>query len=771
MMLIACLLTGCGRDRTAEPQDTIYGLGGEKDMGEGTPGGEQHSGTATQSGSVAQNGAESQAGGQQNDSYQDTHMSLNRSYCLASVTDRYIYGCYVDQNAFVIAFQEKESGRIEQEVCLPVTADQVYVGSLAAGSEGELLVTAHNYDGVQNYCFCIDAQGEVQELEEPALEDMERAKFPGIRGIGTDEEGLIYLWYELSLPMEDIMEEISPQDKDVYKRVDRIYVRDAQMQPLFYLQFDGEKSGSLEGFHSDGKTPFVIVREEEELTVRTIDAQKQELSSEGRQLSGGILPDGMQFLASSEDGFLFNREGELYKYRFAEERCEKLLNLSSYGILSTGLLYLGCNGDTIEILDNYGEDNGSELTILKQGNSEKQLITVGMMLLDRSLEKTIAAFNRYHQDMRVEAVEYYDQEEGFDRGLERLKLDLIQGKGPDVIEVSSLDWEVLAQKGILDDLYEYMDGDKECGRELLMSSVLKVNEKNGKLYSIAPAFTIFSMWGSRQEIGEQTGVSLAQLKQLLKKKEKTLNAIYGFSADEPVLTSLCAYGMDEFVDWENRSCDFTGDYFKELLTFAGEYSGSFQSTLPQGIRDGDILISLGTITSVADYQIQKTLYGGELTFIGYPTVQGSGTAAGFSVGELSINQASSGKEAAWEFVKYNLQNGYDGIGFPVVRSLFEEVMKQAKEAEMVQEPEGTYELPKGTYSDRDTFFQVFGASDSDVQQVRALVESVDHCHRYHTELMNIILEEAEGYFAGQKNLEETVKIIQKRALLYLQESV
>ena len=58
-------------------------------------------------------------------------------------------------------------------------------------------------------------------------------------------------------------------------------------------------------------------------------------------------------------------------------------------------------------------------------------------------------------------------------------------------------------------------------------------------------------------------------------RSKDLNAITGFSADEPVLTGLCNVSMDEFVDWENGTCEFEGEYFKDVLAFAKEYTGNY----------------------------------------------------------------------------------------------------------------------------------------------------------------------------------------------------
>ena len=79
----------------------------------------------------------------------------------------------------------------------------------------------------------------------------------------------------------------------------------------------------------------------------------------------------------------------------------------------------------------------------------------------------------------------------------------------------------------------------------------------------------------------------------------------------------------------------------------------------RGIEEGEILLTIGRISSVADYQIEDKLYGG-VNFVGYPTLEGSGTALGLMGEELAINARSGHQELAWDFVKYYMQNGYWG---------------------------------------------------------------------------------------------------------------
>ncbi len=121
-------------------------------------------------------------------------------------------------------------------------------------------------------------------------------------------------------------------------------------------------------------------------------------------------------------------------------------------------------------------------------------------------------------------------------------------------------------------------------------------------------------------------------------------------------------------------------------------------------------------------------------------------------------------------MKYYLLNGYDG-GFPVMKEQFEEVMAQSMEKKYATYEGGSYEVSRQSYMDQDAQIEVYEATQEDVAAVRQLVERAEIKFEYHTEIQNIINEEAESYFAGEKELGEVTALIQNRVGLYLQEGI
>lgn len=237
-----------------------------------------------------------------------------------------------------------------------------------------------------------------------------------------------------------------------------------------------------------------------------------------------------------------------------------------------------------------------------------------------------------------------------------------------------------------------------------------------------------------------------------------------------MLTRLCTVSMDEFVDWENGACEFDGDYFKEVLAFAKEYTENYTGgTYTERIRKGEVVMSIGIISSAADYQIQEELYGGDIGFIGYPVADGSGTAVAFRGSDVAVNARQENQEGAWEFVKFYLLHGYDRQGFPIVKQQFDQVMAAAmEESYSINEFGGTERDPKGSYFDGGDWLLVYEGAQEEVNAVVRLVESAENRVKPHAEIQNIINEEA-AYFSGQVDLDKIVEKIQNRVTILLQE--
>ena len=705
-------------------------------------------------------------------SWRADYSAMENRYDLVTVAGDAVYGCRQENGQVIVEYLDKESLSVQERFPL---SEVSYVQSMAADGQGNIYLLGNK--GGDTVLWVLDREGNLQEKPDMTPEDTENARFVELRGVYADGRGNLYFHYGMAVPEVEIPDREPNEDgiPDVYVFVDRIYIKDEQLNTLFYEQLLDTWETSLLSFQvSESEAPLLVIREPESIYVQEIDLERKRLGEPVRQedssgLNGENSNLQMDHIAAVEGGFLFCLGSVLYEYHFDTQRAEKLLNFLSFGVYTSDILYLGKSGEVIEVIDNHG-DYTTELISLEIGESKKEVLTLGVVGLLQELEAAVTEYNRYQQGVQIQIVEYNKGQDGYDRGRDQMKLDIVTGKAPDILDVSAVDYDIFAEKGALVDLYGFMQEDDDCNKDMMISSVLEAYETNGSLYCISPSFLLWTMWGAKSVTGGRTGVTLEEMIQILQENGRDLSAIDGFAADEPVLKTLCTFGMDEFVDWDNRTCEFDGEYFKSILRFVKDYKGGYPSgSRIESIRNKEILLTNGLISSVTTYQLEKEIYGEEIGFIGYPTAEGSGTAVNFMCAKLAIASGSKKQQEAWDFVKFYIQNGYDNQGFPLVKEQFDQVMARAMEEEYATENGVQSRMIKGSYWVGDGSIYVYAATKEDVDAVVQLVESACNRYHYHIELQNIIDEEVGSYLSGQKDLDTVVGIIQNRATVYLQE--
>ena len=69
-----------------------------------------------------------------------------------------------------------------------------------------------------------------------------------------------------------------------------------------------------------------------------------------------------------------------------------------------------------------------------------------------------------------------------------------------------------------------------------------------------------------------------------------------------------------------------------------------------------------------------------------------------------------------------------------------------------------------------TVITIYPLTEEEAEKYLEFVKSVDKNVFYNEELVQIIMEECESFFAGSKTAEATAEVIQRRASLYMSEN-
>lgn len=377
--------------------------------------------------------------------------------------------------------------------------------------------------------------------------------------------------------------------------------------------------------------------------------------------------------------------------------------------------------------------------------------------------------------MWIEVVSY--GEEDYEAGKLRLDAELVSGSGPDLVWIDHDSMRAYAEQGILEDLYPYIDGEGGMKREDFVESVLAACETDGKLPCFATDFSVDTMIARTSDVGSKSGWSIEEAMALMESKPEETE-IFRYGSKRSVLDRFLYGSIDCFINRETRECSFDDGTFEKLLLFANRFPKETaydeEYSEPQKLRNGTMLLASTQVSGVDSYQMYAELFGEPITFIGYPSDGGTGSyilPAGPVVG---MNVNAKNKEGAWEFIKLLLSLEYQSerakLSFPVLKEALEAKFEESMRPEY-QEMDGKQEeQPKFEITYDDWRGKLYAATEEEINAVRTLIDHAGSVTAFPQEIFNMIIEEADAFFEGQKSARETADIIQSRVQIYVNES-
>ncbi len=402
----------------------------------------------------------------------------------------------------------------------------------------------------------------------------------------------------------------------------------------------------------------------------------------------------------------------------------------------------------IAVLSGCGQDQQREGPIT---------LTYATFALDFEMEQWIAQWNQSQDKYRIEIAEY----ESSDTGLAQLNNEIMSGNAPDLYDLSNINVSSFISKGLLTDLNPYLDGDEGISREELLADVLKTYEKDGGLYGIMPEFRLELLAGKKALTGDMSDWTMDRLMQMIE----------GLSPDEILVDGLAPMGllravletdMGDFVNWDEGACSFDGEKFKKLLTTAASMETVMleEKELSEGLQSGKVLLSRIYVTDLTEYVNSIKAFGDEeVSLLGFPSEAG-GRAVLTARMPVGISQTCKEKEGAWEFVRSLLEEEFQRTHVRFCLPVRLDVLREGFERVMTENP----------YGDDPGSESWQPATEEEINALYDGLCRLKYSSIYDQTLWNIISEEAEPYFNGEKTVEAVMEVIQSRASLYVSEN-
>lgn len=376
------------------------------------------------------------------------------------------------------------------------------------------------------------------------------------------------------------------------------------------------------------------------------------------------------------------------------------------------------------------------------------------------MDMLAAGFNAHSDEYYVRVVDYTRDMEASEEEIQlRLNTELISGKAPDMFCFFSgwISPNIYAGKGLLVDMKPLIEADKDLSPEDIV--LAKALDYNGGIYVMGESYYVYTMAARESDFGQRYGWTLEEYRQIDAGLREDQMCIYNLTR-ESFIDNVIARYVRYALDWTDGNCSFDSPEFVELLRTAQELRETPEDINDMVFGPGEPKVAAGEQTTVAVFAMyvsslaeSEQRAGCPLSFIGWPTPDGScGSDASLNT-QLAICSLSEHQEGCWEFIKYMLMNANTdrGImpGYPLLmyRPALEESIAKAMADEEAR--------VKMTRADADKLLD--------------FLDAIENLNEYDSAIMDIIKSECQAMFAGDKTPEETAKLIQSRASLYVAE--
>lgn len=404
---------------------------------------------------------------------------------------------------------------------------------------------------------------------------------------------------------------------------------------------------------------------------------------------------------------------------------------------------------------------------LDSEKGSKETIVLGTYYIDSDVRRSIVKFNRTNSNARIKVIEYMNDDTiSYEDSLKKFTADLGNGVF-DLVDLSSSN-SIGKYTKALEPLDNYIT--KDLDKNEYFEKVLDACSYNGKIYAMPKTFSVTTLAISKKHADEIGSWTIKDLVALRKKYGDKTFMERGTQSQALYLALLGSF--DTFVDENAGKCNFDSEDFKEALEFAKTFKAddNFDYDFDSwgAIKTDDILLFDVYLNSLEYIQIFETLADGGIEIIGYPSNEG-GKHIINAYSALSITSKSKHKDLAWEFIKSFVNEDEGSYGrdlFNVHKAKTDAIMKKAMEKEL--DIEGN-EVSKMSWGNGQTSVDLYAATQEQVDMAYEVIEKASSSEGMDDEVVQIILEECQPYFNNQKSVEETVKVIQSRVNIFLQE--
>ncbi len=388
-----------------------------------------------------------------------------------------------------------------------------------------------------------------------------------------------------------------------------------------------------------------------------------------------------------------------------------------------------------------------EVAALPQSTVDTEL-TLAVLEADSMVKAAVVDFNKSQSDIHITIKEYAAGGKSVEDGYAELNAGIAAGNAPDIIALGpDGTHSSLVGMGILENLQPYVDNSKVVHEEDYLKPAWEIGKDGDFLYGIPTEFSVQTIAGKSSLVGERCGIDFPGIRSLHEKHPDM--ALLAEESKLGVFSLCISFQAPVFIDYEKGTADFDKEEFYELLAFSDGFPEEAGKDGREALLHDCYLYSIDSFM-----QVYRDLGTKQVTFIGYPTADGSvGCYLNQGNYMYGICSRSKHKEACWEFIESYLTKHFEQK-LPIQYSARKDVIRKQFEEE--------FEKHGGGYEG----FELEEACAA----FETICEQAGDTQKWDEVSAEILFEELQPYFAGEKTAGQTVEIIQNRVQTYLNET-
>lgn len=412
----------------------------------------------------------------------------------------------------------------------------------------------------------------------------------------------------------------------------------------------------------------------------------------------------------------------------------------------------------------------------------RQKVVIAMEDLNSYVNDSATEFNKFSNDFETEIRKY-------EYGTDALKADILSDNAPDVYVYNNADLiQNYTNMGAFEDMYELMDEYGGITKDNILPNILEAMEYKGGLYAIPTTFDVKCNIAWSEVLGrEYSNWTTEEFFDFVETMPENMffGDMMSFGDRKSVFDYLCQDNVEQWIDFDNGTCDFESESFIKMLNLSRglkimreEYStyedvtaeemkaeSEYNSTLmkKKEVFMGFMVTGMHNI-SVAGNALYYGLNVDDITFLSAPTKNGGGIICSSDL--YSVLNCGNCTEGGWAFVSYLLgEQQQEEIGFnafPVRKDMFYNCTEKQRKATLDTNSSAHYNYYSFEYDATIT--------EEQYDYIIGFVEKCNSFGGYRKSVRVILDEEYNSFIAGEITAEECAKRIQSRMEIYLSEN-